>query len=118
MPQVDVNINGRRYQIACDEGQEEHLSQLAEYVDKRVQELVGAIGQVGDARLLVMTSLLVADELSEACSALEENIDAGNGGGPGGPGGVAAHEREEAMASMLEAAAARIETLAAGVEQT
>ena len=42
MPQVDVNINGRRYQIACDEGQEEHLTQLADYVDKRVQELVGA----------------------------------------------------------------------------
>ena len=44
MPQVDVSINGRRYQIACDEGQEEHLSQLAEYVDQRVQELVGAVG--------------------------------------------------------------------------
>ncbi len=114
MPQVDVNINGRRYQIACDEGQEEHLSQLAEYVDKRVQELVGAIGQVGDARLLVMTSLLVADELSEAYSALEENADAGNGAGPGS---VAAHEREEAMASMLEAMASRIETLASGFEQ-
>ena len=73
MPQVDVHVNGRRYQIACDEGQEEHLTQLAEYVDKRVQELVGAVGQVGDARLLVMTSLLVADELSEAYSTLEES---------------------------------------------
>ncbi len=117
MPQVDVNINGRRYQIACDEGQEDHLSQLAEYVDKRVQELVGAIGQVGDARLLVMTSLLVADELSEAYSALEENVEAGNGAGVVA-GSVAAHEREEAMASMLEAMASRIETLASGLEQT
>ena len=81
MPQVDIHINGRRYQIACDEGQEEHLSQLAEYVDKRVQELVGAVGQVGDARLLGMTSLLVADELSEAYSTLEENADTGNGAG-------------------------------------
>ena len=117
MPQVDVHINGRRYQIACDEGQEEHLSQLAEYVDKRVQELVGAVGQVGDARLLVMTSLLVADELSEAYSALEENVDSGDGNGVG-PGSVAAHEREEAMASMLEAMASRIETLASGLEQT
>ena len=58
MPQVDVLINGRRYQIACDKGQEEHLSQLAEYVDKRVQGLVGSVGQVGDARLLVMISLV------------------------------------------------------------
>ncbi len=113
MPQVDVNINGRRYQIACDEGQEEHLTQLAEYVDKRVQELVGAIGQVGDARLLVMTSLLVADELSEAYSALEEKTDAENGAD-----GVAAHGHEEAMAAMLEAMASRIETLASGFEPT
>ena len=113
MPQVDVNVNGRRYQIACDEGQEEHLSQLAEYVDKRVQELVGAVGQVGDARLLVMTSLLVADELAEAYSALEENSDTGNGAGSG-----AANERDEALASTLEAMASRIEALASGFEQT
>ncbi len=113
MPQVDVHINGRRYQIACDEGQEEHLSQLAEYVDKRVQELVGAVGQVGDARLLVMTSLLVADELSEAYSTLEENADTGNGAGS-----VAGYERDEALASMLEAMASRIEALASGFEQT
>ncbi len=113
MPQVDVHVNGRRYQIACDEGQEEHLTQLAEYVDKRVQELVGAVGQVGDARLLVMTSLLVADELSEAYSTLEENEDAGNGAS-----GAVAHERDEALASMLEAVASRIEALASGLEQT
>ena len=111
MPQVDVHINGRRYQIACDEGQEEHLSQLAEYVDKRVQELVGSVGQVGDARLLVMTSLLVADELSEACSTLEEIEDAGNGG-------VAADKRKEVLASTLEAMASRIEALASELEQT
>ena len=112
MPEVDVHINGRSYQIACDEGQEEHLSQLAEYVDKRVQELVGAVGQVGDARLLVMTSLLVADELSEAYSTLEEIEDAGNGGA------VAADKRKEAMASTLEAMASRIEALASELEQT
>jgi cell division protein ZapA len=113
MPQVDVHVNGRRYQIACDEGQEEHLTQLAEYVDKRVQELVGAVGQVGDARLLVMTSLLVADELSEAYSTLEENEDAGNGAG-----GTAANERDEALASMLETVASRIEALASGSKRT
>ena len=112
MPQVDVSINGRRYQIACDEGQEDHLTQLAEYVDKRVQELVGAVGQVGDARLLVMTSLLVADELSEAYSALEEKAGDGDGAA-----GVAAGERDEALASMIEAMASRIESIAAGLER-
>ena len=113
MPQVDVTINGRRYQIACDEGQEDHLSQLAVYVDKRVQELVGAIGQVGDARLMVMTSLLVADELAEAYTRLDENADAANGDGAAGVAG----ERDETLALMIETMASRIETIADGLER-
>jgi cell division protein ZapA len=113
MPQVDVSINGRRYQIACDEGQEDHLSRLAEYVDKRVQELVGAVGQVGDARLLVMTSLLVADELAEAYSALEEKDDGADGDGAGA---AAARERDETLASIMESMALRIEGVADGLD--
>ena len=65
MAQVDVLINGKSYNVACDDGQEDHLLQLAGYVDQRVQELVNSVGQVGDARLLVMASLLISDELSE-----------------------------------------------------
>ena len=71
MAKVSVTINGRKYEIACDDGQEAHLSRLAQYVDKRVDELVAAVGQVGDARLLVMASLLVADELSEVYTELD-----------------------------------------------
>ena len=66
MPQVGIVINGRSYRIACDDGQEEHLKELAQLVDKRVAELVATMGQVGDTRLLVMASLLVADELAGA----------------------------------------------------
>jgi cell division protein ZapA len=64
MPELTVEINGREYQVACDDGQEEHLTKLARYVDTKMGELVGAVGQIGDARLLVMTGLLIADELS------------------------------------------------------
>lgn len=71
MAQVTVTINGRKYPIACDDGQEAHLSRLASYVDNRMQELVAAVGQVDHTRLLVMVSLLVADELSDAYSELE-----------------------------------------------
>ena len=112
MAQVDVSINGRNYQIACDDGQEEHLSQLAEYVDKRVKELVAAVGQVGDARLLVMASLLVADELSEAFASLEQEGANRNGNGsPGGPGGS-----DDVLADAIEAMAERIEGIAARLE--
>ena len=66
MAVVDVMVNGRPYPVACDDGQEDHLIDLAHYVDKRVAELAKTMGQVGDARLILMASLLVADELSEA----------------------------------------------------
>jgi len=75
MAQVTLTINGRRYDISCDNGEEAHLTQLSEYVDRRVGELVAKVGQVGDARLLVMTSLLVADELSEVYSELDSVRD-------------------------------------------
>ena len=72
MGQVAVTINNRKYDIACDDGQEAHLARLAQYIDKRVNELTAAVGQIGDSRLLVMVSLLVADELSEAMTELDD----------------------------------------------
>lgn len=102
MGQVDVSINGRQYQIACDDGQEDHVRQLGEYVDRRVQELVATVGQVGDSRLLVMSSLMVADELSEAYAALESR----GGGG----------QATEALAAAIDSIAARIENIAAELE--
>ena len=75
--QCSIIIHSRRDEVACDDGQEAHLSQLAAYVDKRVGELVAAVGQVGDARLLVMATLLVADELSDAYAEVEALKSAG-----------------------------------------
>jgi len=46
MAHVTVTINDKRYQISCDDGQEAHLSRLGAYVDKRIDELVAAVGQV------------------------------------------------------------------------
>ena len=62
---VTVTVNGHEYQVACEDGQEDHLTGLAEYLDKRVSELTKTMGQVGEARLILMASLLVADELSD-----------------------------------------------------
>lgn len=72
MAQVDVDINGQSYRIACDDGQEEHVAHLAEYLDHRVGELVDSVGQVGEARLLLLAALLVIDELAEADQQAEE----------------------------------------------
>ena len=109
MAQVSVTINGRNYQIACDDGQEAHLTRLGNYVDKRISELVASVGQVGDARLLVMASLLVADELSDAYSELDVLRGPG-GGGARGEGG-------EPLAPRIEKLALRIEDIAKNLEQ-
>lgn len=65
MGQLSISINGHNYTIACHDGQEERIRDLAADIDKKVRGLVGEVGQVGDNRLLVMAGLLVADELAE-----------------------------------------------------
>ena len=66
MSEISVNINGRQYPITCEEGEEEHIVRLARYIDKRVKEFANTVGQIGEAHLLAMTSLYIADELYEA----------------------------------------------------
>ncbi len=106
MAQVDVTINDRSYRIACDDGQDGHLTKLADYVDSRVQELVSAVGQVGDARLLVMTSLLIADELSETLTTLKGKEGSQEDNPP----------TMEHIAQTMENLAERIERIAARLE--
>lgn len=110
MAQVAVEINGRKYQIACDDGQEAHLKRLGDYIDNRVHELVAAVGQVGDARLLVMVSLLIADELSDAYSELSV--------ARGGDGVAARMDKEENLSVAIENMAERIELIAETLEAT
>ena len=104
MAQVDVTINGRDYQIACDDGQEDHLGQLGEYVDRRVKELATTVGQVGDSRLLVMVSLLIADELAETYAELKKASTVAENS-------VSAEQVEKKLVEIVDAAAARIETV-------
>ena len=111
MAQVDVTINDRSYRIACDDGQDGHLTELADYVDSRVKELVSSVGQVGDARLLVMASLLIADELSETLTALHRKEEAGGNGAA-----VDTSPTMEHVAQTMENLADRIERIAARLE--
>jgi cell division protein ZapA len=63
--QVNVTINGRQFRMACEDGQEDHLRQLAKELDDRIGALRGQFGEIGDARLTVMAALMVSDELAE-----------------------------------------------------
>lgn len=66
MAVVNVTVNGRVYEIACDDSQVERVHELAADVDGRAQTLLAALGAVSDSRLLVMVGLMLADELGEA----------------------------------------------------
>lgn len=65
MSQVNVTIAGRQFRMACEDGQESHLQQLAKDLDDRIVALREQFGEIGDARLTVMAALMLADELSE-----------------------------------------------------
>ncbi len=108
MAEVTVTINGRNYTVACDDGQEAHLRHLAGHIDQRVGELSESVGQVGEPRLLVMASLLIADELADAYSQIAELE--GNGAVP------ARDASEQSAVETLEVCASRLEAIAEQLE--
>lgn len=72
MPQVTVTINNRNYTVACGEGEEQHLLDLASYYDKQIRIISEEVGQVGDQRLLLLGALMVTDQLSDMVSKVDE----------------------------------------------
>lgn len=65
MAQVELAIAGRRYAVACRDGEEEHLLRLAAMIDRKCTEATQALGTMAEPRLLFTAALLLADELSE-----------------------------------------------------
>src|SRR6476469_7634037 len=63
---VQVTIAGRSFRMACAPGEEDHLEVLAAQIDKRIQDMRVAFGEIGDQRLTVMAAITMADELSES----------------------------------------------------
>ncbi len=66
MARVDITLNDRVFPIACEDGQEGRLMEIAGYVDDKLREIKTGIGTASDMHLLVMAGLMVADELLDA----------------------------------------------------
>jgi cell division protein ZapA len=84
VPEVNVEINGRKYRMACEEGQQQHLIGLAERFNAQVEGLKGSVGEIGDTRLTVMAGIAVLDELAEAerrIAALQGEVEMLTGAG-------------------------------------
>lgn len=110
MGEVAVNIHGRDYHIGCQDGQEEHLIKLAAYLDGKITELVGSVGNIGDMPLLAMAGILVADELADSRrdkeTAETANDDTQN----------LLAEGEKVQSELLEGMIRRIDNIAASLE--
>lgn len=123
MALVHVRINGRHYELACDDGQEDHLRTLADEVDERMRRLVKAVGtHPGETMAFLLTMLTMADEIIEH---RRENLQIANevqrlasivndDGQQGQTERMA--DIEHAMAITLDEIAQRIEKIAEQVE--
>jgi len=119
MAHVTVTINGRQYRMACEDGQEGHLTRLATDLDQRVEQLRGNFGEIGDSRLLVMAALTVSDELSEAAQRvrrLEEELSGLQDAQAAAAG--RSQVTQAAVATALNAAAERIERVTRSLNQS
>jgi cell division protein ZapA len=72
MAGVNVKILGRSYRMACEDGEEAHLTRLSYTLETKISELRDSFGDVGDMRLLVMSAIMLADEASDAQRRVEE----------------------------------------------
>jgi cell division protein ZapA len=119
MSQVSVTINGRQFRMACEDGQEPHLVDLARELDSRITGLRTKFGEIGDTRLTVMAALTVADELAEASlrvTRLEQELTALQ------EDRMTATDRSKtaqaSIAAALSSAAERIEDITKKLNQT
>jgi len=112
MGQVVLEVNGHSYTMQCNDGEEEHLSELGQVLDAEVAKIKGAVGQVGDIRLLLMAGLIVADRLSETLNLVEALEDQVNGLRESRNGAVKqGQELDNDVSNRIEAAASRIENI-------
>ena len=119
MPQISVTINDRQFRMACENGEEARLTNLAADLDARIATLRTRFGEIGDTRLTVMAALALADELSEVKEKLarlepelatlqEASVISADRG----------QATQAAVVAALNAAAERIESLTRRLNQT
>jgi cell division protein ZapA len=118
MSQVSVTINGRQFRMACEDGQEGHLMNLARDLDSRIEGLRAKFGEIGDTRLTVMAALTIADSLAETSTRikrLEDELAALQN--TRGESVDRSKATRDAVAAALNAAAERIESITKKLNQ-
>ena len=62
MANVNIKFNGKDYLLSCDDGQEENLKELASHLNKKFNELKSNLGNIGENKLLLISSIKIVDE--------------------------------------------------------
>ncbi len=71
MANVNIKFNGKEFLLSCEDGQEEHLEELSIYLNEKFENLKKSLGNIGENKLLLITSITVLDEFFET----KKNID-------------------------------------------
>ena len=71
MANVNIKFNGKEFLLSCEDGQEEHLEELSSYLNEKFENLKKSLGNIGENKLLLITSITVLDEFFET----KKNID-------------------------------------------
>ncbi len=119
MPEVTVDINGRKYRMACEEGQETHLMHLADRFNRHIDSFKGTFGEIGDNRLTVMAGIAVLDELAEAerrIDLLKQDVATLTAAGHALT--QEAEDLERRLAKRLNEAARKVEAIATAIDET
>ena len=72
---VNVNVNGTKYPMSCESGEEERVIESSQEVNKIIEDLTRVSGAIGETRLLAMTSLILADKLINKESSIDNNLN-------------------------------------------
>ncbi len=72
MANVNIKFNGKEFLLSCDDGQEEHLEELSLYLNNKFNDLKNSLGNIGENKLMLITSIKVMDEYFETKKKLEE----------------------------------------------
>ena len=108
---VTIRLNGHPYQIGCGAGEEDHVANLGAEVESIMQSLVGSVGQIGEARLLAMVALILADRAGTAAAANGSSNAATPTAPSAGASADDGNAAEDRAAALLEDAAIKIAKL-------
>ena len=72
MANVNIKFNGKEFLLSCDDGQEEHLEELLTHINERFNNLKNDLGNIGENKLLLITSVQIMDEYFETKKKVEQ----------------------------------------------